>query len=317
MAFKSWPGLITAGNPATTIYTCPANAEGSVHGLVLSAAAAGTATPVLTLHKQSLGSGLVLPCDPVTYGTAYSFLKPINMEAGDYLTISVTSVDLHVLASIYEDGAVASAGTFNPRGAYSAPATYNKLDVVESAGVAWICMTDGVTGDAPPSVNWMQAVVAPTGALLANNNLGDVSDPVAALAAIGGATAAQGAKADAAMPLAGGVFTGTVKTLGVEETSVALSVAAPDMDLSAGSVFTLTTAGAVNLTQSNAPAGAWVRTLLITAGGADAVSFPAGWDWGEDGVPDALAMAGDILEITFRAEGAGTVRASQSWRKTV
>lgn len=132
-----------------------------------------------------------------------------------------------------------------------------------------------------------------------------------------GATAAQGAKADAAMPKAGGDFTGPVKALAVSETLAALAGATPDMDLSAATLFTLTTAGAVTLTHSNPPAAAWVRTLVITAAGADAVTFPANWDWGDDGLPDPLATAGDILEIAFRGEGASVVRASVSWRKTV
>ena len=61
------------------------------------------------------------------------------------------------------------------------------------------------------------------------------------------ATAAQGAKADAAMlkadaamPKAGGDFTGPVKAVAVSETLAALAGATPDMDLSAATLFTLT-----------------------------------------------------------------------------
>ena len=166
------------------------------------------------------------------------------------------------------------------------------------------------------------------GDLVAANNLSDLSDAGVARANLGlgtaatvatssFATTAQGAKADAAMPKAGGDFTGPVKAVAVSETLAALAGATPDMDLSAATLFTLTTAGAVTLTQSNPPAAAWVRTLVITAGGADAVTFPANWDWGDDGLPDPLATTGDILEIAFRGEGGSTVRASVSWRKTV
>lgn len=132
-----------------------------------------------------------------------------------------------------------------------------------------------------------------------------------------GATATQGAKADAAMPKAGGDFTGPVKAMAVSETLIALAGATPDMDLASATLFALTTAGAVTLTHSNPPAAAWVRTLVVTAGGADAITFPANWDWGDDGLPDPLATAGDVLEIAFRGEGASVVRASVSWRKSV
>ncbi|MEP1330095.1 hypothetical protein [Pseudophaeobacter sp.] len=166
------------------------------------------------------------------------------------------------------------------------------------------------------------------GDLVAANNLSDLTDQAVARQNLGLgsaaivsseslATAAQGAKADAAMPKAGGDFTGPVKAMAVSEALVALAGAAPDMDLASATLFTLATAGAVTLTHSNPPAAAWVRTLVVTAGGADAITFPANWDWGDDGLPDPLATAGDVLEIAFRGEGASVVRASVSWRKSV
>ena len=57
------------------------------------------------------------------------------------------------------------------------------------------------------------------------------------------ATAAQGTKADAAMPKAGGDFTGPVKTVEVRETVADLTGTTPTVDVAAGTSFKLTTSG--------------------------------------------------------------------------
>ncbi|MBQ4824369.1 hypothetical protein J4729_07375 [Leisingera sp. HS039] len=86
------------------------------------------------------------------------------------------------------------------------------------------------------------------------------------------ATAAQGAAADAAMPKAGGEFTGTVKSKGVTETVVALSGTAPVIDFSLGTRFTLSTIGSTAVTVANVVAGCGAL-ITITAGGAHALDW--------------------------------------------
>ncbi|MDF9301603.1 hypothetical protein P5P81_03265 [Tritonibacter mobilis] len=128
-----------------------------------------------------------------------------------------------------------------------------------------------------------------------------------ALANLGGATSAQGAKADAAMPKAGGTFTGPVKLLEVQETVVALTGTTPDVDLEAGTLFTLTTSGNTTFTFSNpADSGtASAFTLRLTAGGTHTITWPASVDWGGANAPDAPA-SGETDVLVFFTMDAGT-----------
>ena len=46
---------------------------------------------------------------------------------------------------------------FNPRGEYAAGNTYNRLDIVQSAGSGWICLADGTKGVTPAEgAKWMR-----------------------------------------------------------------------------------------------------------------------------------------------------------------
>lgn len=109
-----------------------------------------------------------------------------------------------------------------------------------------------------------------------------------------------------AMPKAGGTFTGPVKFLEAQETVVALTGTTPDVDLEAGTVFTLSTTGNTTFTFSNpaASGGASGFVLKVTAGGAHTLTWPAGVKWTGGTVPDAPA-SGEIDEYVFWTEDAG------------
>jgi hypothetical protein len=82
------------------------------------------------------------------------------------------------------------------------------------------------------------------------------------------------------------------------ETKVAM--AANDVDLSAGNVFTKTISGATTLTFSNPPAtgkgGAF--TLILTNGGSAIITWPTSVDWAAATAP-VLTVAGiDVLTFT-------------------
>ncbi|MEO1944698.1 MAG: hypothetical protein ABGY11_10405 [Candidatus Thioglobus sp.] len=82
------------------------------------------------------------------------------------------------------------------------------------------------------------------------------------------------------------------------ETKVAM--AANDVDLSAGNVFTKTISGATTLTFSNPPvtgkAGAF--TLILTNGGSATITWPTSVDWAAATAPTLTAAGVDVLTFT-------------------
>jgi hypothetical protein len=290
-------GAAVAGGAAVTLLTIPAGAEAMALELKFTPVG-GAANLTLTLERQATG----VPFNFVTghaiaAGDIFDFGK-IALQEGDILSFSATGNDLNGLVSYYQDGtATTSAGSLNPRGEYSAPATYNRLDVVSYGGVSYIQLNDGITGDAPPSTNWMvnaaptththpigevaglQAALDGKSTTGHGHGIGDVTglqDALNAKAASNHthdmATSAQGAKADAAMPKTGGTFTGGVTLKGVTETVVPLFGTTPVIDFALGTQFTLSTAGNTSFTVNNAVAGS-SATIRVTAGGAHTLSW--------------------------------------------
>jgi hypothetical protein len=86
-----------------------------------------------------------------------------------------------------------------------------------------------------------------------------------------------------------------------------VSMAANDVDLSAGNVFTKTISGATTLTFSNPPAtgkgGAF--TLILTNGGSATITWPTSVDWASATAPVLTAAGIDML--TFTTIDGGTI----------
>lgn len=128
------------------------------------------------------------------------------------------------------------------------------------------------------------------------------------------ATAAAAAQtvADAAMPKAGGTFTGAVTQPKTIVAPVALTYAATtDIDFDAGDSRTLTLTGNVTFTFSNLAAGKGVA-ILLTASGADrTITFPAGvLIIGSETSPITLASGKEaLLGLYSKSTDAANVRA--------
>ena len=128
------------------------------------------------------------------------------------------------------------------------------------------------------------------------------------------ATAAQGTKADNALPKAGGDMTGTFGVHDADEDIDVLTGTTPSLSVTAAQVFTLTTSGNTTLSVADAPAGrAWVRTIVVTLGGAHTFAITSA-DWGDVGAPADLA-SGDVMKIQLDGRGS-TFEASEIWRST-
>jgi hypothetical protein len=99
---------------------------------------------------------------------------------------------------------------------------------------------------------------------------------------------------------------GVAKLAGLQETVVTLAGVAPDIDLAAGTVFTLLSEGNTAFTFSNpaAAGAASAFTLRLTAGGDYTLTWPASVVWSGGTAPDAPA-SGETDVLTFLTTDAG------------
>ena len=106
------------------------------------------------------------------------------------------------------------------------------------------------------------------------------------------------------LALAGGTLTGTLVTKALQETKVAM--AANNIDLSTGNVFSKTISGATTLTVSNVPAsGTSVTfTLNLTNGGSATITWWSGVKWAAGTAPTLTTSGRDRL--VFTTEDGGT-----------
>jgi hypothetical protein len=117
------------------------------------------------------------------------------------------------------------------------------------------------------------------------------------------------ALASAAMPRAGGVFTGEIDIFTARYELVALGDldGTEDMDLDAGNFFYGTVTDDVTFTFSNVPADGVFIVLELTDGGSETLTWPASVEWPGGTQPTLTASGVDLL--TFYTRDGGT-----TWR---
>lgn len=105
-------------------------------------------------------------------------------------------------------------------------------------------------------------------------------------------------------PLANPVFTGTQTFVGIKETKVAM--AANNIDLATGTVFSKTISGATTLTVSNVPATGLVGAFILnlTNGGSAAITWFSGVKWVSGTAPTLTSSGRD--RVGFITEDGGT-----------
>jgi hypothetical protein len=140
MALKGKP--IAIGTSDTTIYTCPSTIEASVHGLVFANNTGSAVTITLKIYIQSLGTTTTVGTGiSVGANTTYTWPKPINVNAGDYIQAAAsTGSALVCFYSVYEGSAAAAAVGFTPRGAWGSGSTYAVNDVVSLSGSSYLAI---------------------------------------------------------------------------------------------------------------------------------------------------------------------------------
>lgn len=117
--------------------------------------------------------------------------------------------------------------------------------------------------------------------------------------------------ADAAMPAAGGVFTGNVKVLTQTYTLVDLGdsqTGAQTINLSLGNFFRVehSGAGTMTFTFSNPPASGDVEFFMLEIQGAGTVSWPASVSWPGGSAP-SLGAGVDVFSFYTRDGGTNWV----------
>ncbi len=136
----------------TQIAAMPANAEGSVHGLVICNNQTSARTFTLRLYDASEGTtSLIVQGITVAATSQFTWTKPINLQPNDVLYGS--GGDIVVLASIYEGVAVPAAVGFTGRGAWSAVANYAPNDVVSYNNNSYLANIANINST-PPSADW-------------------------------------------------------------------------------------------------------------------------------------------------------------------
>jgi hypothetical protein len=176
MALKGKP--IAIGTSDTTIYTCPSTIEASVHGLVFANNTGSAVTITLKIYIQSLGTtttvgtGISVPAN-----STYTWPKPINVNAGDYIQAAAsTGSALVCFYSVYEGSAVAAAVGFTPRGAWGSGSTYAVNDVVSLSGSSYLAI-QASTNQNPSTQTAYWLVLAAKG----DTGAGDVSGPASSI----------------------------------------------------------------------------------------------------------------------------------------
>jgi hypothetical protein len=176
MALKGQP--IAIGTSDTTIYTCPASTEASVHGLVFANNTGSAVTVTVKIYIQSTGVTTTVATGlSVAANSTLTWPKPIDVNAADVIKASASSGSAIVcLYSVYEGSAPAVAVGFTPRGAYSSGATYATNDVVSYNGSSYLAL-QASTAQQPDTATSYWMILASKG----DTGTGDLSGPASSV----------------------------------------------------------------------------------------------------------------------------------------
>jgi hypothetical protein len=176
MALKGKP--IAVGTSDTDLYTCPSTIEASVHGLVFANGTGSSATITVKVYIQSTAATTtIITGQTVAANTAFTWPKPINLNAGDKIIASASAGSTIVcLYSAYEGSAAPVAVGFTPRGAWSSGASYVTNDVVSLNGSSYLAI-QASTNQSPATQTAYWLVLAAKG----DTGTGDVSGPASSV----------------------------------------------------------------------------------------------------------------------------------------
>jgi hypothetical protein len=309
MALKGKP--ISIGTSDTTIYTCPSTIEASVHGLVFANNTGSAVTITLKVYIQSLGTTTTVATGiSVSANSTYTWPKPIDVNAGDYIQASASTGSAIVcLYSTYEGSATPAEVGFTPEGTWSSGSTYQTNDVVSYNGSSYLAI-QASTNQNPASATsyWM--------VLAAKGDAGSgISSITAGTGLSGGTITTSGTIAiDSTVATLTGSQTLTNKTLtnpsvnNYTEGVVAIGTVTSSntIALTNGTVqtATLTASTACTFTMPTATAGkSFILLLKQAASTGNGTATFTGVKFGTAGAPTITAAAGKMDILTFVADG--------------
>jgi hypothetical protein len=250
MALKGKP--IAVGTTDTTIYTCPATTEASVHGLVFANVTGSAATITLKMYVQSTGTTTTIASGiSVAANSTYTWPKPIDVNAGDYLQASASAGSTIVcLYSTYEGTAAPAAVGFTPRGAWSSAATYATNDVVSYNNSSYLAI-QASTNQTPNTATSYWLLLAAQGATGAAG-AGSLTSLTAGTGLTGGTITTTGTVAVDTTYVA---TVGTAQTLTASKRGTVTTANTGSFDMNVTNNFICTPTGTVTLTFTNITAG--------------------------------------------------------------
>ena len=177
MALKGKP--IAVGTTDTDLYTCPSTIEASVHGLVFANGTGSSATITVKVYVQSTAATTtIITGQAVAANTAFTWPKPINLNAGDKIIASASTGSAIVcLYSAYEGSAAPVAVGFTPRGAWSSGASYVTNDVVSYTNGSSYLAIQASTNQQPDTQTAYWLLLAAKG----DTGSGDVTGPASSV----------------------------------------------------------------------------------------------------------------------------------------
>jgi len=305
MALKGKP--IAVGTTDTDLYTCPSTIEASVHGLVFANGTGSSATITVKVYIQSTAATTtIITGQTVAANTAFTWPKPINLNAGDKIIASASTGSAIVcLYSAYEGSAAPVAVGFTPRGAWSSGASYVTNDVVSLNGSSYLAI-QASTNQSPATQTAYWLVLAAKG----DTGTGDVSGPASSvdseIVLFDSTTGKLLKRASTTGILKGTSGVLSAATAGTDYVAPGGALGTP----SSGTLTNCTADGTNSVGYRNVPQSGSDKTTSYSLTTGDIGEFVGVGSGGSITIPNSTFAAGDIVSIFNNTTGNITITCS-------
>ena len=135
---------LAIGTASTTLLTCPATQEASLHSLLINNPTGGNLSFTLSYFDSSSSAEQTLLTQTVSsQKTLKAFEAPVNLASLDKINASASATGLVALVSSFQNASTPAAVGFTPRGEYTSATTYAINDVVSNDGSSLISQFAG------------------------------------------------------------------------------------------------------------------------------------------------------------------------------
>ena len=135
---------LAIGTASTTLLTCPATQEASLHSLLINNPTGGNLSFTLSYFDSSSSAEQTLLTQTVSsQKTLKAFEAPVNLASLDKINASASATGLVALVSSFQNASTPAAVGFTPRGEYTSATTYAINDVVSNDGSSFISQFAG------------------------------------------------------------------------------------------------------------------------------------------------------------------------------